>query len=268
METPLPYCLGNLTVLSLELQWHETGDMYNGFPDYHSAAQREMVMANAATLQELTVTGFADWDFDLPALRKLTIANLLEAEPDTMQRVLQGSPLLTSLTITEDELMDTGESNLSVVLDALGSMPNALPLLTSFKLLASYADTYITANQQRAILNFLANKTRLRRLHVRLSRAGDVWPIMDILPRFPHLKVLGVELGSAVLTRELLEYCHRHLPLGLTDLLLITDFQEVRVQPADVFALVSAASVIVMRRARVLTSTSTYSSHLVPTSGA
>ena len=47
METPLPYCLSNLTVLSLELQWHETGDMYNGFPDYHSAAQREMVMANA-----------------------------------------------------------------------------------------------------------------------------------------------------------------------------------------------------------------------------
>ncbi|TBU49166.1 hypothetical protein BD309DRAFT_986795 [Dichomitus squalens] len=226
----LPCILQHLTVLRLELQWNERASLDGDL----TCCQRELVMSNAETLQELTITSYPDWNCDLPALRNLVIGDLLRAEPDTIRRVLRGSPLLTDLTITGGKAVEANESSLADVLAVLGSMPGELPMLTSFKLLASFADERITPDLQQAALNFLANKTRLRRLHIRLSHAREAWPILEILPRFPDLEVLGVELGHAVLTPEVLGYYDRYSPRKLTDLLLI---QEVRVPPADILAL-------------------------------
>ncbi|PIL24257.1 hypothetical protein GSI_14010 [Ganoderma sinense ZZ0214-1] len=234
--------LRGLTTLSLGLPSHErTKGYYHDHIDAFAEVQAQIVRANAPSVQDLAVTTSIRWECTLPALRNASISRLLNCSPAAMNRLLRTSPYLTSLTITSTEPADRNHTPLEVVFEAFDSAPDALPQLTSFKLLASPHDSGVTGVHEQILSEFLKNKRQLRCLHVTLSSGRRSFPygrhVLEILPTLPHLEVLGVQLSCETLDTDELRFYDRHLPRDLTTLLVSARFDKIDISPDELLSL-------------------------------
>ncbi len=93
----------------------------------------------------------------------------------------------------------------------------ALPHLSSFRFSPeSEFDTAFDHAHLNCLCDFLSNRNRLRRLHLRLPLTGsqrfDLW---DIIQGFPTLEVLGLHTGSMYFSEDELRALLERLPLKL-----------------------------------------------------
>lgn len=111
--------------------------------------------------------------------------------------------------------------NLAIV---LRTHPNALPLLTAFRL----SHPKLTRDDAEATAAFLQKKTLLERLDLghplHPPYFDDIQPVLEILPELPQLRVLGYWLvgsrDSPGLTPDALLRLSKYIPRGLTALSL------------------------------------------------
>ena len=189
------------------------------------------------------MTASIRWECTLPALRDVSLVRLLNCNTVALHRLLRTSPHLTSLIITGTGSTDRKGTPLETVFEAFKAAPDALPQLTSFKLLASPDDVGLTGAHEQVLAAFLNNKTQLRRLHVNLSWGHRSFPcphILEVLPSLPHLKVLGVQLSCDTLDADELRSYDLHLPRDLTTLLVTARFGQIDISPGELLSLVRA----------------------------
>ncbi|KAM5532091.1 hypothetical protein V8D89_014255 [Ganoderma adspersum] len=224
--------LRGLTTLSLGLPPHErTSGYYHDHTDAFAQVQAQIVTANASSVQNLAVTASIRWECALPSLRDAALVRLLNCNLVVMDRLLRSSPHLTSLTITGTGPVDRKRTPLEMVFAAFKGAPDALPQLTSFKLLASPDDVGVTGVHEQVLAAFLKNKTQLRRLHVGLSsghRSFSCRHILEVLPALPTLP------------RTELRFYDVHLPRDLTTLLVAARFDQVHIPPEELLSLFTA----------------------------
>ncbi|KAI1798213.1 hypothetical protein LXA43DRAFT_15688 [Ganoderma leucocontextum] len=155
---------------------------------YESALR--LVDLNAASLEDVTTSY---WMFPSAPLPKLKHATFLRAIGATgLERLIQHSPLLTSLTLTASAW------NVDGILSAFASSPEAFPHLTEFKFLVEYTHDMRDCDAN-PIAAFLQNKQHLRRLHLDLC-SEQSQPIIRLLPKLPNLEDLGLGWGGMQFT--------------------------------------------------------------------
>ncbi|EIW57068.1 uncharacterized protein TRAVEDRAFT_73320 [Trametes versicolor FP-101664 SS1] len=172
-----------------------------------------------STLLHLSIWREGIWAIPLPVLSGLQELSMLDpTNLDRLGDIFGHCAQLRSLAIA-----CIGADCGLEVLAALQAAPNALPYLTSFKLVLS-REAYIP--DAGPFIEFFKNKEGMRRLDLQFNRLypfGDVDEysrFLDIFAQLPQLQVVGLDLTGPALRLEHLELLDERLPLGLSALLL------------------------------------------------
>lgn len=172
-----------------------------------------------STLLHLSIWREGIWAIPLPVLSGLQELSMLDpTNLDRLGDIFGHCAQLRSLAIA-----CIGADCGLEVLAALQAAPNALPYLTSFKLVLS-REAYIPDADPS--IEFFKNKEGMRRLDLQFNRLypfGDVDEysrFLDIFAQLPQLQVVGLDLTGPALRLEHLELLDERLPLGLSALLL------------------------------------------------
>lgn len=189
-----------------------------------------VIDANASSLHTLTILGDALWTKPLPSLRHLTLNDT------THFNALPPLLALDQLTTLRLYALDDGIPSL---LSILSSAATACPHLVDIKLILD-SKNLLAADAMEPVAAFLKNKRRVRRLHVVFYAQALVRDdaLLEILKDLPALEVLGIELARERMTKADLQMYDERLPMGLTDLLLYTEFEEAEVTLEEIAAMV------------------------------
>ncbi len=169
------------------------------------------------TLLHLSIWRDAVWAIPLRVLSGLQELSIMN--PSSLARlglIFTHCAQLRSLSMTA-----VGDDSELEVLAALRATPDALPHLTSFKLIL-WAGAFIA--DPGPFIEFFENKKGMRRLDLQLSHPLDgldnYTRFLDIFAHLPRLEVVGLELRGLGFCREHLGLLDERLPLGLSALLL------------------------------------------------
>ncbi|KAM5534146.1 hypothetical protein V8D89_012166 [Ganoderma adspersum] len=217
-EIPPDMCLPSFNQLKSLVFTHRFLDhlpaMHANNVPYHKTVH-ETITANAATLRRLDVFGDVLWacpPTSFSNLHELTI--VFPRTLDGLTSVFEHCRALGSFTLC---LHQDGPELRGV----LAAHPDALPNLTSLKLLSAYE---LPEEAIKDVATFLKKKKRLRRLDVLTrtesptGRANE--PLLKIMPELPCLEVLGLDLRPARLTAAHVKLLQQHVPPQVTALFL------------------------------------------------
>ncbi|OJT03110.1 hypothetical protein TRAPUB_6338 [Trametes pubescens] len=192
------------------------------YPDDVGPKMIACIVNVPSTLLSLSVTRYVIWDMPLgvfPRLHKLSLQ-----KPPSLQNlgvVLEHCPQLRTLDIVTSSLFSGPQ-----VCTALKAVPEALPHLTSFKLLC-LGDAFIS--DFAPVLAFVRNKKAMRRLDLRFDVAledlDEYTRFLDIFVGLTQLEVVGLTLQGEIFTREHRMLLDKRLPLRLSALLLTWAFR-------------------------------------------
>lgn len=179
------------------------------------------VVRAPATLRRLSVSVYSLLDAPLHMLSGLHTLSLKQPRSlATLGTVLRHCVQLRTLDIvTGSEYCE------DQVLSALDANPDALPRLTSFKLLC-VDDAFVADHEP--FLAFFQNRPGMRRLDLRFDIPFDdvdeYTEFLDIFAGLPQLEVAGLMLRGKDFTDEYLRILDERLPRGLSALLLHWEF--------------------------------------------
>ncbi|EIW57072.1 uncharacterized protein TRAVEDRAFT_30287 [Trametes versicolor FP-101664 SS1] len=175
-----------------------------------------------STILSLSVTGYVIWDRPLdvfPGLHELSLH-----KPPTLENfsvVLEHCSQLRTLDVVTSGLLSGPQ-----VCTALKAAPDALPHLTSFKLLY-LGDAFIS--DFAPVFAFIRSKKAMRRLDLKFDVApedlDEYTRFLDIFVDLPQLEVVGLLLLGRIFTREHMMLLDERLPPRLSALLLTWKFR-------------------------------------------
>ena len=200
-----------------------------------------IIAANAETLRSLSVFGaISRWRVPVESLVNLTEFECIwpDGKSGYIVSVLDKCPQLRSLMLGIS-LVDLMEG---AIITVLRSRAASVPQLTAFKVQMDVFSRPYTVAFVESLVVFLSNKRKLRRLDINISGIdegipgldGDGCPLvhlLELLPTFPHLEVLGMNLSRIYFTMYDFDLLDRSIPLGLTALCLNLRIRQV-LEPA------------------------------------
>lgn len=168
------------------------------------------------TLLHLSIWRDAVWAIPLRVLSGLQ--ELSMTHPSSLAKlglIFAHCAQLCSLSITT-----IGSDCERELLTALRATQDALPCLTSFKLVL-WGEAFVA--DPGPFIEFFKNKKGMRRLDLQLNHllvGDDYIRFLDVFAHLPPLEVVGLELKGPGFSREHLGLLDERLPLGLSALLL------------------------------------------------
>lgn len=195
----------------------------------------EVMLATCAqhapdTLRHLSIWRDAVWATPLRVLSGLHELSVMNPRSlDRLGVLFAHCTRLRSLAITAD-----GANCESEVLAALQAAPDALPHLTTFKLVL-WGEAFVA--EPSPFITFFKNKKAMRRLDLSLNypfdRMDTYTRFLDVFAQLPQLEVVGLELNGELFWSDHLRLLDEGLPLGLTGLLLKWSFPSVETTIAE-----------------------------------